>query len=73
MLREKLAIMKKTIILILFVVFCMVHQGLAQPLLMVDHPVFTFESVPEGVHVTHDFIIQNKGDSLLKIDKVLPP
>ncbi|MBU8847944.1 MAG: DUF1573 domain-containing protein [Desulfobacterales bacterium] len=39
----------------------------------VDNPVFTFEKVPEGVHVHHEFIIKNSGDTLLHIENVLPP
>lgn len=65
--------MKKMILPILVAVFCLAHQGMAQPRLIAEHPVFIFKSVPEGVHVTHEFIVQNKGDSPLKIDKVLPP
>ena len=65
------------ILLILFIAFCLVHQGMAQekakPEVKIDHPVFTFESVPEGVHVLHEFVIKNKGDALLRIENVLPP
>jgi len=65
----------------LFLVFSLAHQGIAQvkvkpeikPKVKIDHPVFTFESVPEGSHVVHEFIIKNKGDSLLTINNVLPP
>jgi len=64
-------------LLMLFVVFCLVHQGMAQektkPEVKIDYPVFTFESVPEGVHVLHEFVIKNKGDTLLRIENVLPP
>jgi hypothetical protein len=87
--REK--IMKKTniILVILFFVFCLAHQGMAQekntpeikptvksevkPEIKIDNPVFTFESVPEGVHVLHEFIVKNTGDTLLHIENVLPP
>ncbi|MCK5695896.1 MAG: hypothetical protein KAH62_04740 [Desulfobacula sp.] len=79
--------MKKTnsIIVILFLVFCLAHQGIAQekvklevkpkvkPEVKIEHPVFVFESVPEGVHVLHKFVIKNKGDALLHIQDVLPP
>ncbi|MCK5836964.1 MAG: hypothetical protein KAH09_06825 [Desulfobacula sp.] len=64
---------KKIIITIVFVVFCMAHQGMAQPRVLVDGPVFTFESVPEGVHVLHEFKVKNIGDTALHIDNVLPP
>ena len=79
--------MKKTniIIAILFALFFLTHQGIAQekvklevkpelkPEVKIDHPVFVFESVPEGVHVLHEFIIKNTGDALLHIQNVLPP
>ena len=45
----------------------------AKPKVWIDNPVFTFEAIPEGVNVPHEFIIKNIGDSLLKIDNVLPP
>ena len=65
---------KKTIIIaILFALFFLPHQGMAQPKVKIDSPVFTFESVPEGVLVPHEFIIKNTGDTLLHIDSVLPP
>ena len=68
-------IMKKRIILIviLFAVFCLSHPGMAQPKVTVENPVFTFEPIPEGVHVSHEFKIKNTGDTLLHIEKVLPP
>jgi hypothetical protein len=40
---------------------------------VIDNPVFTFEAVPDGVHVTHEFIIKNAGDTLLHITNVKPP
>ena len=46
---------------------------LAGPKVEVDNSVFTFDTVPEGVGVSHDFIIKNSGDTLLKILKVAPP
>lgn len=76
---------KICIIVILLLVICLTHQGIAQekvklevepeltPEVSIDHPVFTFESVPEGVHVLHEFIIKNKGDALLHIRNVQPP
>ena len=70
---------------ILFIVFCLVCQGIAlekvkpdgelavKPEVKIDQPVFTFESVPEGIHVSHEFVIKNTGNALLRIEKVLPP
>ncbi|MCD4721853.1 MAG: DUF1573 domain-containing protein [Desulfobacula sp.] len=66
-----------TIMAILFIVFCLAYQGMAQekvnPEVKIDNPVFIFGSVPEGVQVLHEFIIKNKGDALLHIENVLPP
>ncbi|MBF0118897.1 MAG: hypothetical protein HQK79_08675 [Desulfobacterales bacterium] len=31
---------------------------------------FTFQGIPEGVEVVHDFVIQNKGTDVLNIEKV---
>lgn len=65
---------KNTIIIaIFFAVFCLPYQGLAEPIVLIDNPVYTFESVPEGEFVLHEFIIKNSGDTLLHIENVLPP
>lgn len=68
-------IMKKKIILIAFLiaVFFLPQQGIAQPESLIDAPVFTFESIPEGVSIAHEFIVKNIGDTLLHINNVLPP
>ena len=67
--------MKKKIILIaLFIaIFFLPQPGLAQPKVLIDYPVFTFESVPEGISIPHEFKIKNIGDTLLHINNVLPP
>ena len=31
---------------------------------------YTFDPVVDGVYVTHDFVVHNKGDGLLKINRV---
>lgn len=64
---------KSLIIAILSLLFCLPQLGMAQPKVLVENPVFTFESVPEGLNVLHDFIIKNSGDTLLHITNVLPP
>ena len=67
--------MKKKIIIIaiLIGVFFVPYQAIAQPKVEVDNAVYTFDSVFEGGHVFHEFIIRNIGDTLLTIEKVLPP
>jgi len=67
--------MKKITIFIvaLFWLFCLPYQLVAQPQVLVENPVFTFETIPEGVNVEHEFIIKNTGDTILHINNVLPP
>lgn len=67
--------MKKKLILlaILMAVFFLPHPGSAQPKILIDNPVFIFESIPEGVSIPHEFKIKNMGDSLLHIHNVMPP
>ncbi len=61
------------IIAILFIPMFLAYQAMAQPKVLIDNPVFTFESVPDGVHVTHEFKVKNVGDTLLHITNVKPP
>lgn len=67
--------MKKKIILtaILMVLSFLPQQGWAQPKSLIESPVFTFESIPEGVSIAHEFIVKNIGDTILHINNVLPP
>jgi len=55
------------------VVFFLPQPGQAQPKVLIDYPVFTFESLPEGGSIVHEFKVKNIGDTLLQIDDVLPP
>ena len=50
-----------------------VPGAMAQAKVVVDNPVFNFESIPEGSHVSNEFIIKNSGDTLLHITNVKPP
>ncbi len=50
-----------------------VPGAMAQARIVVENPVFTFESIPEGSHVSHEFIIKNSGDTLMHITNVKPP
>ncbi len=67
--------MKRSIfIAVIFIVFwCMPYNALAVQKVEVVNSVFTFDPVPEGVHVSHEFIIKNTGDVMLNILSVLPP
>jgi len=61
-------------ILIAFSVFlCMPCNAPAVQKVELDNSVFTFDPVPEGVHVSHEFVIRNTGDAMLNILSVLPP
>jgi len=40
------------------------------PVVIIQEKVHTFNEVLEGVDVRHDFIVQNKGAAVLKIEKV---
>jgi len=67
--------MRKTniIIAVLFVLSFLASQAAALPKAVIDNPVFTFEAVPDGAHVSHEFKIKNIGDTPLHINKVRPP
>ncbi|CCK81520.1 uncharacterized protein TOL2_C33630 [Desulfobacula toluolica Tol2] len=58
-----------------WVQFCLAEPGKAksQPKILIDNPVFTFKSIPEGVRIAHEFKIKNTGNTLLHIHKVMPP
>jgi hypothetical protein len=40
------------------------------PSAFVPESRYTFASVTDGTEITHDFVIQNKGTALLKIESV---
>ena len=61
------------LIAILFLLFVFASGAMAQPKVLIENPVYTFESVPEGTHVVHKFKVKNMGDSILKITEVKPP
>ncbi len=67
--------MKKKILLTAVLIFILVfpYTGIAKPRTEIVDPVFTFEPVPEGVHVSNTFIVKNTGDTVLTIEKVVPP
>lgn len=41
-----------------------------EPEIFVPETRYSFEPVPEGAEVSHDFVIHNKGDAPLKINRV---
>lgn len=51
--------------------------GLAQqtqqtPSAFIQNSRYTFSPVLDGTEITHDFVVQNKGDAPLAIEKVRP-
>lgn len=40
------------------------------PKLVVEETAFSFEPVVDGALVSHDFVVRNEGDEVLKINKV---
>lgn len=67
--------MKKYLFLsVLFVLLIVsVQVCTAAPKAELVNPVFTFDPLPEGQGLTHEFIIKNTGDAPLNILSVLPP
>ena len=45
-------------------------QSLQTPSVLIPESRYTFSPVLSGSEITHDFIIQNKGDAPLAIEKV---
>jgi hypothetical protein len=65
---------KKTIMMVfLLIALAFPFMALAQQKAEIANPVFTFDPVPEGVHIDHTFIVKNTGDTVLTIEKVSPP
>ncbi len=59
------------IIFILSLSFITVHsEEIKGPIALIAKPVFTFNPVPEGKEITHDYLIENKGNSVLNIEKI---
>jgi len=67
--------MKKKMLLmaVLLMVWAFPCVGIALQKADIIDPVFRFDPVPEGVHVDHVFIVKNPGDTVLRIEKVMPP
>lgn len=65
--------LKKTLTIGLILFFCFTGMARAEIAAVVDEPIYIFEAVPEGTRVTHEFIIKNTGDGILKILDVKPP
>lgn len=72
--------MKLKFLALFFIVFCIISletvasgvskQTQPSPSVFVPESQYTFPPVLDGTEVTHDFVLQNKGDAPLKIEKV---
>ena len=58
---------------IMILIFGFIANANAQPFVLIDEPVYTFEPMPDGVHISHEFKIKNSGNAVLKIINVKPP
>lgn len=65
--------LKRTLTIGWILFFCFTGMAWAEIAAVVDEPIYIFEAVPEGTRVTHEFIIKNTGDGILKILDVKPP
>jgi hypothetical protein len=45
-------------------------QTPASPSAFIAKPIYEFEPVVDGTQVVHNYVIQNKGDEILEIQKV---
>jgi len=72
--------MKLKFLAVFFIVFCVIsfktvayggsNQTPPSPSVFVPESRYTFQPVLDGTEVTHDFVIQNKGNGPLEIEKV---
>ncbi len=46
------------------------EAGASAPVAFLPEKIFEFKPTLGGKEVVHDFVVQNKGDALLKIEKV---
>lgn len=62
-----------TVFLVLFISTTVFSAGNAteqQPIAFFPEKSFVFDEVLDGVEVTHEYIVQNKGTGVLKIERV---
>jgi hypothetical protein len=72
--------MKPKLFAVFFVAFCIIlletgtfgltAQSLQAPSVFIPNSRYNFSPVLDGTEITHDFVIQNKGDAPLAIEKV---
>lgn len=65
--------MKYLKVIICFVICSLPVCVVSAPVVQIDQPVHTFDSIPEGQKIIHRFVIKNTGDELLKILNVSHP
>jgi hypothetical protein len=72
--------MKPKMFAVFFVTFCIIlfgtgsfgltEQTLQTPSAFIPDSQYTFSPVLDGTEITHEFVIQNKGNAPLEIEKV---
>jgi len=70
--------MKLKIIIILTVIILLIGNTIGaknntpvSPSALIGQTIYEFEPVVDGAEVVHDFVIQNKGEATLEIQKVI--
>ncbi len=58
------------VLMLSFSFFNVNSDELKGPIAFIAKPIFTFGPVPEGKKITHDYLIENKGNSVLSIEKI---
>jgi len=66
----KLLLVFCSIFILSNVVFAAEKPTQNKPVAVIPDPDYEFPSVLDGTEVTHEFVIKNKGDALLKVEKV---
>jgi hypothetical protein len=63
--------LKKSAVFTLFILFSLCINGVAAaaPRISAEHPVFDFGTVRQGRKIDHSFVIRNRGDAPLVIEK----
>jgi hypothetical protein len=72
--------MKHKLFAVFFAAFCLIffgtsavgftEQTLQTASVVIPNSMYSFSPVLDGTEITHDFVIQNKGDAPLAIEKV---
>lgn len=53
-----------------FFIITVNSEEIKEPIALIAKPAFTFNPIPEGKKITHDYLIENTGNSVLNIEKI---